>query len=439
MPSHVDPVAQHRHHHPPRSSINNPSAVTRITDTDSDEEYGARSKKKKHRPQPSDALRLSSRGGKIPSYAEPGADEFESFDSDDMQTNYYAQGQAEKEEDEIEAVLGHSRQEGHEADEADDFHQNIRFHIKWKGFSHLHNTDETYEFLKRYRGLKRVDNYIKAERAFAARLATPGLSREDLEAIVLERERAKDMLEQYRSVERIVAQRDKLDNSVEYLCKWNGLNYEACTWEAQDELGPDAKEAIAAFRAREAEARFPYKSAQYAKNQRPAFKKITQDPDYIVATGGALKDFQLTGLNWLAYLWSKGENGILADEMGLGKVRRPHLTPWRHQKLTHTLADGAICLLPLIPLQRDEAIRTLPRHRAAVHHHRLAIPICDLGPGPERDHVYRQRHRTGVHPHLGVRPIREEAEDQCAADDVRAHAEGCAGARGDTVAVSDGG
>jgi chromodomain-helicase-DNA-binding protein 1 len=44
------------------------------------------------------------------------------------------------------------------------------------------------------------------------------------------------------------------------------------------------------------------------------------DPEYIAVTGGALKDFQLTGLNWLAFLWSKGDNGILADEMGLGKV-----------------------------------------------------------------------------------------------------------------------
>ena len=59
---------------------------------------------------------------------------------------------------------------------------------------------------------------------------------------------------------------------------------------------------------------------QYARNQRPSFTKIASDPDYIRATGGELKDFQLTGLNWLAYIWSKGENGILADEMGLGKV-----------------------------------------------------------------------------------------------------------------------
>lgn len=31
--------------------------------------------------------------------------------------------------------------------------------------------------------------------------------------------------------------------------------------------------------------------------------------------GPQLKDFQLTGLNWLAYCWSRAENGILADEV----------------------------------------------------------------------------------------------------------------------------
>ena len=33
-----------------------------------------------------------------------------------------------------------------------------------------------------------------------------------------------------------------------------------------------------------------------------------------------MRDFQLTGLNWMAFLWSRNENGILADEMGLGKT-----------------------------------------------------------------------------------------------------------------------
>jgi chromodomain-helicase-DNA-binding protein 1 len=108
---------------------------------------------------------------------------------------------------------------------------------------------------------------------------------------------------------------------MEYFCKWQGLNYEHCTWELSKDVKPIAQDQIEAYRRREAEAKFPYKSVSYSRQNRPQFKKITQDPDYIKATGGELKDFQLTGLNWLAYLWSKGDNGILADEMGLGKVR----------------------------------------------------------------------------------------------------------------------
>lgn len=111
-----------------------------------------------------------------------------------------------------------------------------------------------------------------------------------------------------------------MDGETEYFCKWASLNYEHCTWELQKDVNPIAKEHIAAYRQREAEGKFPYKSVSYAKHGRPTFQKIDKDPEYIVKTGGELKDFQLTGLNWLAYLWSKGENGILADEMGLGKV-----------------------------------------------------------------------------------------------------------------------
>jgi chromodomain-helicase-DNA-binding protein 1 len=195
-----------------------------------------------------------------------------------------------------------------------------RFHIKWKNFSHLHNTDETYEFLKRFRGLKRVDNYIKAFKTWKSRIQAPGLSREEIEALHLEKEREKEELETFRNVERIVAHRETADGNMEYFCKWQSLNYEHCTWELQKDVNPIAKDHITAYRTREAEGKFPYKSVTYPRQSRPAFHRMYKDPEYIASTGGALKDFQLTGLNWLAYLWSNGENGILADEMGLGKV-----------------------------------------------------------------------------------------------------------------------
>ncbi|KAG6866711.1 hypothetical protein C0991_011370 [Blastosporella zonata] len=291
--------------------------------SDSDSEYGQRPHKKKRKARAStDEIRVSSRGGKVPNYVDDVQD-FEKYEDEDEGANgYYAEQAATyKEEDEIEAVIGHGRdEEAHEDDPEDNWFTNIRFHIKWKSFSHLHNTDETYEFLKRFRGLKRVDNYIKAYKLWESRLNAPGLTREDREILLLDKEREKEDLETFRTVERIIDQRENSDGEVEYFCKWSGLNYEHCTWETQKEVNPIAKEQIAAYFKRESEARFPFKSASYGRHNRPGFVKVQKDPEYIVETGGVLKDFQLTGLNWLAYSWSKGINGILADEMGLGKT-----------------------------------------------------------------------------------------------------------------------
>ena len=36
--------------------------------------------------------------------------------------------------------------------------------------------------------------------------------------------------------------------------------------------------------------------------------------------GGDLKEYQLSGLQWLVSLYNNNLNGILADEMGLGKT-----------------------------------------------------------------------------------------------------------------------
>ncbi len=138
---------------------------------------------------------------------------------------------------------------------------------------------------------------------------------------MLDKQRVIQDLETYKLAERVLSQREADNGGVEYLIKWQGLGYDQITWEAQEEIRSIAKAAIDAFHNRESAGEWPYRSATFTNGNRPLFKKVHQDPDYIAATGGELKDFQLTGLNWLAYLWSQGENGILADEMGLGKVR----------------------------------------------------------------------------------------------------------------------
>lgn len=71
-----------------------------------------------------------------------------------------------------------------------------RFVIKWKGFSHLHNTEELFDFLrkKNYRGMKRVINYIKGTYAIQTNILTNRhTSREDLEAFAIEKERITDV------------------------------------------------------------------------------------------------------------------------------------------------------------------------------------------------------------------------------------------------------
>ncbi|KAF9793017.1 SNF2 family N-terminal domain-containing protein [Thelephora terrestris] len=289
------------------------------TESDSDSDYGSRSKKKK-RVRAGDEIRVSTRGIRVPNYVDD-VEDFENFEEDTHPGYYYTEAIAQyPQEDEIEQVLSHTRDEGKEGDPEDKFYENIRFHIKWKNFSHLHNTDETYEFLKRYKGLKRVDNYIKAYKIYQARLRAPDLSREDYETLLLNKEREKEEQENFKKVERVISQRQAVDGQVEYFCKWTGLGYEHCTWETHDTIRATSKPQIEAYQRREAEGKFPYRSTHYPKDKRPVFERLNSDPEYLVVTGGELKDFQLTGLNWLAYLWSKGENGILADEMGLGKT-----------------------------------------------------------------------------------------------------------------------
>jgi SNF2 family DNA or RNA helicase len=57
-------------------------------------------------------------------------------------------------------------------------------------------------------------------------------------------------------------------------------------------------------------------------------KKITKTT-YTISPpfkdGRELRKYQLEGLNWLLFNWSRGRNSILADEMGLGLLYFPFL------------------------------------------------------------------------------------------------------------------
>lgn len=196
--------------------------------------------------------------------------------------------------------------------------------IKWLDIAHIHNTWETYQSLKEkgLKGFKKLDNYINQyiilDREYRR---DPFVTREDIEQLDIEEETRRENFEEYKKVERIIdSERVRLDNgesALKYFVKWKRLNYDECTWELASEIAPSAPKQVKNFQNRQNSKILPANSASYGSN-RPKFEKLTSQPAFI--KGGQLRDFQLTGLNWMAFLWSRDENGILADEMGLGKT-----------------------------------------------------------------------------------------------------------------------
>ncbi|TNY18474.1 P-loop containing nucleoside triphosphate hydrolase protein [Rhodotorula diobovata] len=377
--------------------------------TDEDGDYIQNKKHHKKRPRGAAAKRsvrdfelprVSSRNGK----ALPNYDESEMFsgisDSDEEEWEYEASGYEQEQPagDGIDGVFAHKRDEAKLDEPEDDPKRNMRFLVKWQGYSHIHDTWETYQHLRGFKGFKRVENYIKnVYWAQVNLMKDPSLSREDLEAVHLERERQAEQLEHYKVVERIIAQREAPANQdvdhdhVEYLCKWKGLQYADSTWENYDQVHGIAPEAIDAFLDREASAHLPAKSANYSRN-RPAFVKLTAEPDY-VASCGTLKDFQVTGLNWLAYLWSRGNNGILADEMGLGKTVQScsFLSYLFHEQQQY----GPF--LVVVPLS------TLPAWQAQLAHWAPDLnSIAYIGNAPSREMIREYEFGTSKKPKFNV-------------------------------------
>ncbi|KNE95794.1 hypothetical protein PSTG_10855 [Puccinia striiformis f. sp. tritici PST-78] len=273
-------------------------------------------------------LRISARSGKATNYNEDDRYLGMLTESEDEQVAAYANQPTiaiGDEGDAIDAVLDHMKDTKLSDPSLNDPTQHLLYLIKWQGYSHLHATWESYEFAKQYRGFKKLENYIKNVWTPENLIhSDPKYTDEDREAFMIERNRTREQVEGYKIVERVIANRDAqptLDidhDHVEYLCKWRGLNYDACTWEAEETIETIAAKEIEGYQGRLQSKTVPYRSTAIGKS-RPTFDRIKEQPKYI-KVGGTLKDFQVTGLNWLAYVWHKGQNGILADEMGLGKT-----------------------------------------------------------------------------------------------------------------------
>lgn len=201
--------------------------------------------------------------------------------------------------------------------------------------SHYHASWETAENLAEYKGIRKLDNYMRkvVEQDYYTRM-NPNTTREDMEAMDLDRERERDAIAEYVIVERVIGHQD-MDGVQQYMikCLWSfplffpqrtnvttigkRLPYEYCTWEDEDLVSKIAQEQIDKYWDRTRYTPLSKKSETDTGTRR-SYQKLDAQPDYV--KGGELRDFQMKGLNWLAYNWTKGNNGILADEMGLGKT-----------------------------------------------------------------------------------------------------------------------
>lgn len=226
--------------------------------------------------------------------------------------------------------------------------------VKWKGYSHLHDSWHTFEFLKPFKGVKKLHNYMKRRNDEEKWMDTATV--EEVERYNIEKELRQEQWQEWQKVDRVISSRfvfffflcvcvclpppflalslsplfpflpysffregivteDNPSGGPEYLVKWKSLTYDSCTWEILEDIR-DYQSEIDEFLARES---FQANRSRVPPGRtRPKFVEIKEQPSWLAV--GLLRDYQLVGLNWLLNCWCHSTNGILADEMGLGKT-----------------------------------------------------------------------------------------------------------------------
>ena len=118
-------------------------------------------------------------------------------------------------------------------------------------------------------------------------------------------------------VEMVLAHRQKLGSSAEYLVKWGALPFAEASWEVAARLPP----CEAQIRAYEAALKTPCVPPSKSVGAiRPARFEHMEESLVYGDLGRTLRSYQLDGVNWMLDCWHKRRNVLLADEMGLGKT-----------------------------------------------------------------------------------------------------------------------
>ena len=141
--------------------------------------------------------------------------------------------------------------------------------IKWKGYSHLHNTWESDASLEKMgaKGLKKIDNFMKKQHEI--NMWKKNSNADDVEYMECQMEMEQELTRSYTIVERVV-DRQMPDGDAEYpdyYVKWRNLPYAEATWESGKLIEEENQEQIRHFRMRE-ESRFtPSKSHRVLKSR----------------------------------------------------------------------------------------------------------------------------------------------------------------------------
>jgi chromodomain-helicase-DNA-binding protein 1 len=261
-------------------------------------------------------VRFSTRkAAKISNYNEDEDDDiFDQNESEMMTPNYWPAGQ-EDTRPAIDIVLNHRL--GENVTTTSPSKDDYEYQIKWQQKAYYHATWETTETLANCRSVRRLDNYVKKTLSEDLRIMhEPDISPEEKEKWILDREQYVDALNDYSKVEKVIGVRDG-EVETEYYVKWKRLFYDQSTWEPASLVSEIGQKEIDRYLDRTSQLPVSDKTeSNLATRSGP--QRIMEQPSYI--QNGVLRDFQMTGLNFLAYNWARGKNVVLADEMGLGKT-----------------------------------------------------------------------------------------------------------------------
>ncbi|KAI0220864.1 hypothetical protein L0F63_004948 [Massospora cicadina] len=148
------------------------------------------------------------------------------------------------------------------------------------------------------------------------------------------------------------------------LVKWCGLPYEASTWERIEFVQELSKERFDEF----TKLQEPPDDTFPVVAPIPPISEFVKPSESTLFRDSRLRDYQLDGLNWLAYCWHMRQPCILADEMGLGKKVQV-VSFLYHVYHTFQVRGPFLIVVPLstLPLWEQEA-RTWTTLNVVVYH-----------------------------------------------------------------------